>query len=275
MRIRCAWLMVVTVLTVASAHAEERALRVGVLPYLTTNVLITLFQPLRTHLEQKLGRPVELYTAPDVPTFVRRTLDSSYDLTVISPHHARLIQIDAGHIPLVRFSGPLQAAVAVRSESPLRDVSELRGRRVTVSDRSFLTNIVTMRRLASMRIGEKDLRLTTVSSQNNALMAMARGDADAAIITRFVLNQIPLAQREGFRLIYTSEALPNLVLIARPGLPQGEREALRQVLLTLPTTPDGRAFLQKSRFQGIQDVTPVFMRQLDSYLPETRRQLYP
>lgn len=275
MRIFHAWIMAVVMLLADTARAEPEALKVGVVPYLTTNVLITLFQPVRNYLEQRLGRPVELYTAQDVRTFVRRTLKPEFDVVITAAHHARLAQVEAGYVPLVRFTGPLHAAVAVASNSPLREPKELRGRRIAITDRSILVNIVTMKLLADMGIAEKDLQLTPVNSQNTGLLTVARGEAEAAIIAHFTIDQIPAEQRAGIRVLYKSEVLPNVTILAKPSLGTVQQDALRQALLDFPATAEGQAFLQKSRFLGIQAASEDFMKQLDGYLPETRRQLAP
>lgn len=275
MRIFQAWIMAVVMLLAGIARAEPTALKVGVVPYLTTNVLITLFQPVRNHLEQRLGRPVELYTAQDVRTFVRRTLKPEFDVVITAAHHARLAQVEAGYVPLVRFTGPLHAAIAVASNTPLHEPRELRGRRIAITDRSILVNIVTMKLLADQGIAEKDLQLTPVNSQNTGLLTVARGEAEAAIIAHFTLDQIPPEQRAGIRVLFKSDVLPNVTILAKPTLTAAERDALRQALLAFPTTVEGQAFLQKSRFLGIAAANEDFMKQLDAYLPETRRHLAP
>ena len=75
---------------VGTPVAQQETLRVGVIPYLTPNVLIALFQPLRLQLEKDTGQPVALFTAPDVRSFARRTLKPDFDLIITAAHQARL-----------------------------------------------------------------------------------------------------------------------------------------------------------------------------------------
>lgn len=270
-----AWIMAVVLLWASAVRADGEPLKVGVVPYLTTNVLISLFQPVRTHLERSLERPVELYTAQDVRTFVKRTLKSDFDIIITAAHHARLAQLEGGYLPVARFSGPLHAAIAVSKDSALREPRELRGHRIAITDRSILVNIVTIKLLADMGVGERDLDLAIVNSQNTALLTVARGEAEAAIIAHFTLDQIPPDQRAGIRVLYKSDVLPNVTILAKSTLPAETRERLRKALLAFPETPEGRTFLQRSRFQGIEPANDEFMKRLDVYLPETRRHLGP
>lgn len=273
MKIRRIWLAALFLLLAVPARAQPEPLTVGIVPYLTPNVLIGLFQPLRRHLENELGRPVELYTAPDVRSFVRRTLKPDFDLVVTAAHFARLAQIEAGYRPLVRFSGPLHATVIVAKDSSVRELKDLRGRRIAVTDRALLVNISAFKALAEAGIGEKDISPVSVNTQNTATLKVAGGDADAAIIAHFALNQVPPEQRSGIRPLFRSDALPNVTLLAKPTLAAPEIDRLRRTLLRLESTPEGARFLQQSGFQGIEAADEAYAGKLDAFLPETRRQL--
>lgn len=268
-----AWLAAAILLAAGPARAELETLSVGIVPYLTPNVLVSLFQPLRQHLESSLGLPVDLFTSPDVKSFVKRTLRPDFDLVVSAAHHARLAQVEGGYVPLARFSGPLYAAVVVAAPARLHRLKDLRGRRIAVTDRSILVNIAALKALADLGIGEKDLSFVPVNSQNSGILAVARGDADAAIIAHFTLNQIPEGQRGGIRLLFRSGALPNVTLLASPTLAGEDIERLRQALLRLAATPEGDRFLQQSGFLGVEATDDSYMKGLDVFLPETRRQL--
>lgn len=255
-------------------HAQSKEpLTIGVIPYLTPNVLMSLFQPLREHLEKELGRPAELYTSPDVRTFAKRTLRPDFDLIITAAHQARLAQVEAGYYPVARFTGPLHAAMVVGTSSPAKELKELRGKTIAITDRSILVNIAMATTLNSLGITDKDIKYLPVNSQNSGLLAVARGDADAAVIAHFTLDQSPEEQRKAVRVLYKSDVLPNVTLLVKPTLPADERTAIQRALLALPNQPAGAIFLEKSRFQGLQATDEASMKRLDAYLPETRHQL--
>ena len=260
------------VLTTA-AHAEQAPLRIGIIPYLTPSILINLFQPIRQHLEMELGQSVELYTAPDVRSFAKRTLKPDFDILITAAHQARLAQIEGGYLPGVRFNGPLHASILVANESPNIRLEDLKGRRIAITDRSILVNIATLKILADRGIAEQDLTFIPVNSQNSAILSVARHEADAAIIAHFALDQSPAEQRNAVRAIYQSVALPNVMLMLSPKLESAQRKRIIHSLLNLPQTPDGAHFLEKSRFGGIQTIEDAVMKSLDVYQPETRKQL--
>lgn len=255
------------------AHAQTMPLRIGVIPYLTPSILISLFQPLRQQLEKDLGQPVQLFTAPDVRTFARRTLKPDFDIVITAPHQARLAQLEGGYLPGVRFTGPLHAAVVVPVNSPIRTLEELKGRKIAMTDRSILVNIALLKLLADQGIGERDLQLFAVNSQNTGILSVARNESDAAVIAHFALDQSPPEQRQSVRSIFQSDPLPNVTILLSPRLDEQTRKRIQQSLLALPKTVDGARFLEQSRFLGIQVADESFMKTLDPYQSETRKQL--
>jgi phosphonate transport system substrate-binding protein len=269
----CCLVLLLSCGLLGSAVAQQDALRVGIIPYLTPNVLMSLFQPLRQHLEKDLGRPVELYTATDVRSFARRTLKPDFDIVITAAHQARLAQLDGGYQPLARFTGPLHAAVIVARNSPLQQLNDLRGRRIAITDRSILVNIVMTKTLADLKLSDKDFDFVTVNSQNTGIISVAQGESEAAIIAHFTLDQSPEDQRRAVRVIYRSDALPSVMLLGSSKLDAALTERIRTSLLNLPNNHEGAAFLEKSRYQGIQKIDETFMKTLDPYLKETRKQL--
>lgn len=272
--VRLCWLVsLIWLAAFGPARAEPEPLRVGIIPYLTPNVLMALFQPLRLQLEKDLQRPVELYTAPDVATFARRTLKPDFDIVVTAAHQARLAQLDGGYLPSARFTGPLHADLIVAKDSPLQRLQQLKGHRIAITDRSILVNIAMARIFAAQGIAEQDVVYVPVNSQNTGILTVARGDADAAIIAHFTLDQSPAEQRRAVRSLFRSPALPNVTLLCSPLLAPALREQIRASLLGLPNSAEGAAFLEKSRFQSIRAADEAFMKKLDPYLLETRKQL--
>jgi phosphonate transport system substrate-binding protein len=270
-----AWLSVLVICLFPAGYArcEENPLTIGIIPYLTPNLLMDLFKPVREHLQEQLGRPVDLYTAPDVRTFVQRTLVRKFDVVITAAHQARLAEVKAGYIPVVRFTGPLNAAVVTGIRSPIRTLSDLRGHMIAVTDRSILVNIAMTKILADHGVGDDNVQFVPVNTQNTGLLAVAGGDVDAAIVALFTLDQSPAVQRDAVRLLFKSDDLPNVTILLNPNLPATDRDRIKANLLDLPGTSDGANFLKASRFQGIAACDETFMTRLDVFLPETLRQL--
>lgn len=255
----------------AGLAAQESPIRVAVVPYLTTSVLLKLFEPIRAHLEQELRQPVELYTAPDIRTHVKRIVRPEFDAVVTAAHMGRLAQLEAGYQPVAGFESPLKGIFAVHKDSPIRELRDLKGKTIAVNDRLVLVSIVALQDLQRAGIKPDDMRIVSSVTQNSSLLSVARGDVDAAITAIFTLNQIPEAQRQDIRTIHTTERLPNVMFLAHRRMPDATRQAMRQALLGFGGTPAGERFFASSGFSGIVPLDEAYMKTIDVYLPETRR----
>ena len=117
-----------------AAETTTKPLEIGIIPNISTHALFAAYQPLRLYLEQQLGRPVILLTAPDFKTFYERTGKGDYDLAITPPHLARLAEIESGYVPLTTYQNGLDAILLVAKNSPIRAVAELRGKNIGVPD---------------------------------------------------------------------------------------------------------------------------------------------
>lgn len=80
-----------------------RPLQLGLLPIISTRMLLRNYLPVQAYLERELRKSVELLTASDFRSFHANTQQGQYDLVVTASHLGRLAQLDAGWLPLVRY----------------------------------------------------------------------------------------------------------------------------------------------------------------------------
>lgn len=91
--------------------------RIGVAPHSSARVILEMYQPLRLYLEQALGSPVEIVTAPDFTEFARRAVAQQYDIAITTGHQARLLQSDAAYRPLLTYQSDFKAVALVGPDS--------------------------------------------------------------------------------------------------------------------------------------------------------------
>ena len=273
--IRLCWLAMAFCISTAVLASSEApvSLKVGIVPYLSPKVLMSLFAPIRDHLEQQTTYSVELYTATDVPGYLRKASQRNFDVVIASAHLSRLLQQRAGYIPVAAFSNDLYGAVFVADNSTIFKLSDLRGKKLVVTDRSMLVNLAIFDVFQQKKWHESDFIIRPSVNQNAALLSVAKGENDAAIAAYFSLDQMPVEQAQHFREIFRTQALPNIIISLSPELSPKQQRDLRKAIMSLADTPSGAQFLKNSRFGGIKKVTPSSMAQLDKYLPETLKYL--
>jgi len=253
--------------------ADEKPIEIGVFPYLSVRTVLTTFQPIRRYLERKLGRPVELYTAPDFRSFIDRTRQGEYDVLITAPHFARLAQLETGYVPLAGFTKELHPIIVVAVNSPYNVLADLRGKTVVIPDRLAIVSMMGLRLLREQGIeSDRDFRLVAAVSHNSAVLDVTRTKADAAITEAAALQQMPPELRNGVRVIAMAGTAPHVMLMAHPRLGRVVIQQLRSLLEEFADqSPEGREFLTATGYGGLKPVPEAVLKSLDPYAREIPR----
>ena len=251
----------------AQQQPQELApLRFGILPFNSTLALIKTHQPLRQFLQARLGRPVEIFTAPDYQTFLREQLQGNYDLMITAPHFA-LMALDKGYVPLYHYQARLEPIMVVRKEDPATDPKGLQGRRIAMANRVAFASIAGLKWLAdkNMKPGQ-DFTILDKPTHGAAIAAVAVGDADGAITTTTLLGQVPDDIRQRLRYFSSGIRLPHVVTMAHKRLGDVEIRRIKEALLAFAAAPEGQAFFKETSYIGFEELTPDELATFKPYL---------
>lgn len=254
--------------------AIPRHFLVGVVPYNSARTLMEHHQPVLDHLRGELGAGVELVTAASFRAFFAEALRGDFDLAVMPSSLARMVQLDHGYLPVVRLKAGARGFIVVPSGSRIAAAAQLAGKTVAVPDRLAMGTIVCLEWLErhGLRPG-RDFKLLEVPSFNSALLAVERGEADAAVTAPGALAQVSGDIRGRLRTVVDTGEYINLIYMAHPRVGAAIRDRLAQSLLRFSNEPAGRRFFEATGFGGYLPVTAENMRKLDPYVRETRRLL--
>ncbi len=258
----------------ASAIASEASNRVevGVFPYLSTRALLDVYEPVRVYLQAELNRPTHLFTATSFKAYADRTQAGEYDVVVTPPHLARLAQREAGYIPLTMYTRELRGVVVVAKASPIQTLQDLKGMRVATPNKIALVSIVGSQLLRDNGlVNDANISIHDVGSHSNAVLAVQRNEAEAAITENAALQQMPDALRNSVRVIAQTQRLPHVMFLAHPRLGQAGVARVRELLLQFANTTEGRAFLKGSGFEGMRPVDEADMKSIDPLIKELKR----
>ncbi|EME67642.1 ABC-type phosphate/phosphonate transport system, periplasmic component [Paramagnetospirillum caucaseum] len=241
-------------------------IRLGLLPSIATLSLLRLYDPLRHHLEEALGRPVELYTAANFHSHLEAIRDGDFDLLLTAPHFG-VLAYDRGYVPLFRYNQELTPLVVVPKGSAVREPGQLRGRRVVTADRLAALSVVAE---AWLKIdfglrADVDYRLEEVASHATSVRAVAIGDADAAISSPSVLQQLPEELRDRVVPFTSRLRMPHQMYLVHPRLGEETIRAVRQALGGVGETERGRAFFKSGGFKGLVPVEIADIEQARPY----------
>lgn len=264
------------VLVMTQPWAQQPPLRMALIPYLSPNVLVPLFQPLARHFEKDMGRPVELFSAPTIRSHVERILKPDFDIIFSAPHMGRLAQLDAGYVPIGSFERPLKGVITVRKDGPIQKIQQLKGRTIAINDRLVLNSILTLQELAARGIKLSDLKLVSAASQNSAILSVIAGNVDAAITVNFALGQVSKDQLQQVRVLFQTDDVPSMpgtLILVHPQMPKETQSRLTASLLRFAQTDGGKQFFLASSYSNVVPVNQAQLKNLDIYIPELRRLL--
>ena len=257
-----------------AAAAGQPTLSVGLFPNLSARQLVETYQPLREFLEQRLGRPVMLYTAPDFKSFVSRTQHGEYDIIVTAPHFARLAQVDGGYQPLFAYRSDITAALVVPGNSRISGFAQLHGTKIIAPDRLALVTMLGLKLLHDHGLDAgRDYTLQETATHGNVALAVQRGEAQAGIIGALPLKQLPENTSRQLHVLSLTPAVPSQMLLAHPGLASKQLQQLKDAMLQFEQSDAGQKFFQSTGFAGLKALSAADLKQLDPYAKEVKRML--
>jgi phosphonate transport system substrate-binding protein len=212
----------------AAAQAGGSPLHLALVPYLSSRALLSVYTPLREHLEGQLGRPVDMVGAGSFRALAEgaRLGDPLYNM--LPMHLARLALVDWGHTLLARtVSETAVRLVALRAQAA-GGVPSLRGQRVLSIDPVSATSLLLRRWLAVERL-EGQVELVHVPNMNSATIQLQRGEA-AAVAVIWLPGELGALRQDEVAVLATLGGV-QACFTAHPRSVPEERKALQQALL--------------------------------------------
>ena len=244
-------------------------LRMALAPFLSPAALLATFRPLREHLEARLQRPVEMFTARDFRALAEATRRGEHEVAQMPAHLARLAMVDWGWRLLAAPERTVTVEVVVRDGGPVRTPAELRGRRVGLLDPLSLTATVGRRWLQGQGL-DADVTVIVQPSVNSALYALDRGEIAALVCADSQRAGLPPATPQSAVVLARIGGIPGPTYIARPDLPAAELEALLAALRSFQPDPARPFTAANSR---LRPLAPDELARLDDHVALARAAL--
>ena len=259
-------------LALARARAQAppaQPLRVGLAPYLSPAALLTVFRPLREHLERVLAQPVELLTARDFTALAGAVSSSDYEIALLPAHMARLAVTDWGWQPLARTVIHTDVLVLVRSDGPVNTLADLRGRRIGMLDLHSLSAAVAVQWLRAQSLADA-VEIAAVPSINSALHALALDEVAAVVAAASQLVSLPPGTPTHHRPLARLSDIPGPWYVARPALPADTLQRWREALYAFEPDAQRPTTAANSR---LTPLTVADTERVDAHAAFLRRQL--
>jgi len=222
-----------------SAAPRVTPVRVGLTPFLSARSLMVSYEPLRQHLQARLGRTVEFFSARDFRALLDTARQPEQPFTMMPVHLARLLIEDAGFTLLVRstLESPLSVWALPDTWRALSAPGAMAGRRVATADALTLAALKLERWRAEQGL-EGTLQIRPHPNIGAAVLALRRGEVDLALAPESALRELPDGPGADLRSVVQLGVIPSPCWVARPGVAPAESAAFREALVSFEGAGD-------------------------------------
>lgn len=247
-----------------------RAFSIGVALHSSARLIIGMYQPLRQHLERTLGQPVEIVTAPDFTEFARRAMQGRFDLVITTGHQARLLQTDAGYLPLLTYQAEFRAVALVPRDSPVRTHADLDG--ATVFGLSPASLVTLWGEHWLHRNGIRGTSMRYVSAADSIAQLLLKGEGKLAFTSLANYQNLPPGIQSQLLIFDESLSMAGRVYLLnqRHG---NRREDIEKALWRFAETPEAAEYFAQHKLKGYRRLAHRELNEMEPYANEVRKQL--
>jgi phosphonate transport system substrate-binding protein len=218
-------------------------------------------------LSKLLRQPVQVEPVADYPSLRKGLADKAYDLALVHPAHLSIEAIKKSDYKLLVVTKGFQdykANFLVAADSPLKSLADLKGRKLGAPDEDSITSWMVRATLRDQVGDAKQVSYVYTRYQDavpffveNSLTP-AGATASSAVIKAW--------QAKGGKVLATSKAVPIKHVIASPTLSAEQAQAVRDYLLALDSSEDGKKKLEPTKWKGFAAYDNAEMMALGTWL---------
>ncbi len=237
---------------------QQKPLIIGIFPRRNATLTSDLFTPLINYLSRELQREVVLQTAKDFPTFWEGVTKGRYDVVHYNQYH---YVVSADRYRVIAHneefgSGTIRGAIYVRRDSGIQSLEQLRGRSVLFGGGpdAMMSYILPRYMLKQAGLEESDFDSYFATSPPNAVLGVfyrqsdGGGAGDVVIDLPMITQSVPTEQ---IAIIARSEPVVHLPWVVKRDMPKQLVQQIKNLLITLKDSEEGRAILKVARLTGL------------------------
>lgn len=253
-------------LAASTPASGDHNLRAGFLPVSPAAQLAARFSPFLDHLLDKTGHRFDFVTAPGFPAFMERTARGEYDLIWVPPHFARQASLETGYEPLAAGGRKLVGVLLARRDGPV-SVRDVRNKTLALVDPQAFISLLVISFLEDKGLrADRDYRIRYFQSHPSAIEAVRRGVADLAGVSDVYFEQERSAGGADLVEISRTMEAPGMVFLAHPRLPEPTRRRIKDALLLMDGSPEGKSALDRAKMGTLVPISASDLKKMDRIL---------
>jgi len=237
------------------AHADG-AYSVGVVPQFEARELASIWVPILAELSKRTGLQLTMKGSPHIPEFEVAFEAGEFDFAYMNPYHAVIAARKQGYIALVRDAQPISGIIAVRKDSPYKEVKELDGKKISFPAPNAFGASLLIRADLDTVFHVKMVPLYA-QTHTSAYLNTALGISEASGGIKGTFDRQPPDVRDSLRILYETRQVPSHPILAHPRVPEADRARVQKAILDMAATPAGAALLAKVPMVKATTATPA------------------
>ncbi|MCG9886912.1 MAG: PhnD/SsuA/transferrin family substrate-binding protein [Cyanobacteria bacterium] len=240
------------------AIALPNPLRLTVTDELGIEALERDYGAFQAALAAALGVAVELVPVEDQVSGVLLLKDGKVDLALVGPSEYVVIHARTNAIPVIGITRPdYRSVLAVRSDSPIRSVADLRGKTLALSDvGSTSGHLGPVQMLVAAGLDPQTEVTVEMLGDEGSVEALTAGKAAAWGGSLTDYRAMAGDDPEAFRIVQEGEPLPSDLLVANSQLPGAVVTAIQTKILAQETALTTAIAEQENKYRGSTLKTP-------------------
>ena len=218
-------------------------------------------------LSKILKQPVTIEPIGDYPTLRKGLAAKSYDLAMVHPAHLSIQAIKESGYKLVAVTKGYQkytASFLVKADSPLKSLSDLKGLKLGAPDEDSITSWMVRATLRDAQVDPKGMAITYTRYQDAVPFFVENSLTNSGATASNAL--VKAWQAKGGKILAQSKPVPIKHIIAGPSLSADQIDKVREYLLALDTSDDGKKKLEPIKYTGFERYDEAAMLAIGTWL---------
>ena len=231
------WMLCCLQVGAATAAATTTAASPGeytlaVFPFLPTSNLEGIFAPIAAELSHDVGKPVRFRVTPTYDAFIAALNEKKFDIVHIHPFDYVQFGQAIGYQPLVARTEGLNAEFSVKDGSPLKRLSDLRGKQVGTPPSTG--SVTYLARVALLQAGIRPDEVTIRHFPNHlaCLQQLQIGSVDACATSAPAARVFEAQLGLKLQHIGRSQTITHALFAVHKRVPAADRERIKNSLMT-------------------------------------------
>ena len=205
------------------------------------------YQILADYLSKPLKKPIKVESSQNLKSSAENLKKGRYALFFSKPSNVAAKAMKAQNYDLVASAkGAFTVQFIVNKDSPLKKPEDIRGKRFAIPQGTFMekAGLATLR---DLKLAPSPQQIQYAKFQEAIAFMVEKKFADIGVVSPAIGKEW---EKKGGRVLFESKKLPFWSIIASPNMSHEEVVKLRETLINMENTDEGKKVLEKIGVKG-------------------------